>query len=696
MSGDEGARAALDYELHIEDAEGWKLGELELTEALGEPYELTLVVHHDDPDAEPRELLGLNAEVLLDRGEHNRRVCGIVRRVETSDARRHHVTATLTVVPALWGLGRGSDSVIFQDKTVKDILEERLGGLLGPYGREVDVGGLERDYPQREYCVQYRESDLSFCHRLMEEEGIGYFFDFDGDGWERMVLFERNGQLSQAPTLDGQAIPFVARGEVVEQAETIIRMGPRRELTATAIDVRDYDWTQGQTRVEATVDGEDEQGRSRMAYDHGHGRTVSLFDFQQAGRYAQNDVDRQAEIRREALVRDAESFIGTSMVIGLAPGRTFEVQGHPVPGVDGEYLLTRVTHRDAPPPSVDGSGGEDYHNEFECIPLDVPWRPTRRTDKPAIYGVQTAVVTGGGDGEIHTDHYGRVQVLFHWDREGVEPTSCWIRVAQLWAGHDGMGYPGFLFIPRVGMEVVVTFVNGDPDRPLVTGAVYNGTNLPPEALPDEASRSMIRTRSLNGTGYNELSFEDAAGREEVHLRAERNLRELVQNDHATHVLRHHTHTVDGDDTETVGGDQELTVRGEREKTVENSERNEIQGDRGTTVIGNDELNVHANADTTIDHGYTVQVGGAQRWTVDQGSTLTVTGGLEQTIASGGWRTSTTGNSDHDVTMQYALHAGGDISMTTDASAVVMATGPVEVTGRQIDLTSQTAINVRAP
>lgn len=689
----------VEYELHVEGADGWQLGEFELTEALNEPYELRLVVHHDDPDAEPRELLGVNVEVLLDRRDHNRRVCGVVARVEVSDVRGHRVTATLTVVPALWGLGQRTDSVIFQDRTVKEILEERLPLLLRSYGREVDFGGLERDYPRREYCVQYRESDLSFCRRLMEEEGIGYYFDFEGEGWERMVLFERNGQLAEAPTLDGHAIPFVTRAEVVQRAEPIVRMTLARQLTVTAVTVRDYDWTQGQTRVEASVEGEDAQGRARRVYDHGHGRTVSLFDFQEAGRYAQNDVDRQGEIRREALVRDAERFTGTSMVTGFAPGRTFEVQGHPVPGVDGAYLLTRVTHKNAPPPGIEGSGGaEDYHNDFECIPLDVPWRPSRRSDKPAIYGVQTAVVTGGNEGEIHTDHYGRIQVLFHWDREGgTERSSCWIRVAQVWAGHDGMGYPGFVFIPRVGMEVVVTFLDGDPDRPLVTGAVYNGTNLPPQALPDEASRSMIRTRSLGGTGYNELSFEDAAGSEEVHLRAERNLRELVQNNHTTHVHVNQSNR--------VGGNQEIHVEGEHRRVdVDHEERHWVGGSRYVTVDEQHEVTVHGAQYVQVDqnedhrvHGHrTLRVDQGREETVRGGSTLTVAGGVTQTIQDGGWSMTTTGNVGHDVTGGMIVDTSDGISMSAGANVSVNGATGVAVTGQTIDLTSNTTVNVTAP
>ncbi|HJL15498.1 MAG TPA: type VI secretion system tip protein TssI/VgrG [Sandaracinaceae bacterium LLY-WYZ-13_1] len=693
----------VDYEIHIEGGDGWALRQLELTEALGEPYEMVLEVHSQDEDADPRELVGVDVEVLLDRRDHNRRVCGIVRRVEESSHRGHRVAATLHVVPALWGLGQGRDSVIFQDQSAEEALQTVLERHLGPYGREVDLGGLEESYPAREFTVQYQESHLSFCARLMQEEGIGYYFDFDGDGWEKVVLFERNGQLPEVPTLDGGAVPFISNAEVVGRAEPVVRFEPSRELTANYQTVRDFDWTQGRTRVEAWVEGEDEQGRARAVYDHGHGRTVTLYDFQRGGRYGANDVDRQAQIRHERLLRDADRFEGVSLVTGLAPGRTFELSGHPTPGVDGEYLVTRVVHRSAPVPGLEDGGAEDYHNTFECIPVDVPWRPARRAPKPAIYGVQTALVTGSNEGEIHTDEYGRIQVRFHWDREAAEPqTSCWIRVAQTWAGHDGMGYPGFVFIPRVGMEVVVTFVNGDPDRPLVTGAVYNGTNLPPQAMPDEASRSMIRTRSLGGSGYNELSFEDASGQEEVHLRAERDLRELVRHNHSTEVHANQTNH--------VGGNQEIHVEGDHRRVhVDRVERYDVDGNRHLTVGGGEgggmhEVIIHGPQSVEVDFDEIYEVHGHRNVTVDQGheetitggSTVTVAGGVTQTIRDGGWEMSTTGNVSHGIAGSHSVDASQHINLVGGGTGTFRTEQAMTLQAQEITMTSSTAINVRAP
>ncbi len=408
---------------------------------------------------------------------------------------------------------------------------------------------------------------------------------------------------------------------------------------------------------------------------------MTLYDFSPGGRYGGSDVDFQAQIREELLLRDRHRFTGVSMVVGMRPGVVFQLTDHPVPGIDGRYIIMKVRHISSPPPHAGHEGhedGEQYHNEFECISADqTPYDPERSTPKPAIYSVQTAVVTGPNPGEPYTDEYGRIKVRFHWDHHASpDPTrtSAWVRLAQTWAGHDGSGLHTFLFIPRVGSEVVVTFLDGNPDRPLVTGAVYNAQNLPPLSLPGEASRSVIRTESIGGGGgFNELSFEDASGKEEVYLHAQRNLRERVLNDHTTHVGHDHTNTVDNDDTELVKGNQELTVKKDRTKTVDGNETITVDKNRKTTIGVDDTLHVKNDSHTTIDNNktldvlgnYNAKVIGAQTWTIDGGSTLTVTGGITQTINSGGWTMTTTGNVSHSIT--------GSMSMDTSAGFSVDAT-----------------------
>ena len=234
--------------------------------------------------------------------------------------------------------------------------------------------------------------------------------------------------------------------------------------------------------VEIEQRSTDELGRDRESYEHGEGRSLQLWDYDQGARtYQQNDAPTQSFVRLETHNRDRLIGEGFGRVISMAPGQRFEITGHPTVGVDGEYILLRVEHVSRSLGEVLQTTGESdsYYNRFECIPADVPYHPRRTVEKPSIPGIQTAVVTGPGGEEIHVDEYGRIKVQFHWDREGQndENSSCWIRVQQPWAGSGW----GFWYVPRIGMEVIVHFVNGDPDRPLVTGCVYNANNLP--ALP---------------------------------------------------------------------------------------------------------------------------------------------------------------------------------------------------------------------
>ena len=717
-----GAQAAglaprhVEYELEIDGAEHrWTVAEITINEALGSTYEAVLRVHADARDVElATELLGRDASVILDRRDgHSRRLSGIIDRVEAIGSRQHRTEVEVRVVPAFELLGHGSDSRIFQEKTAVEIVEEVLGLAFGPYRRELDASGLVGEYATREMCVQYRESHKAFVSRLLEEEGIGYYFDFDGEGHERMVLFDAQSQLAALTTMDGDAVPYADGAQVVRGAEPIVSFEPQHRLGATSITVRDLDWTEEQYRAEASREGEDLRGYVRAVYDHGHGKSVTLHDFAPGGRYGRSDVERQAQIRHELLVRDQDRFEGVSMLVGLRPGVIVEMTGHPVAGIDGRYLVLKARHASAPPPHSDrageGAGGEDYHNVFECIrAMETAWEPSRTTPKPAIYGVQTAVVTGPAQGEPYTDEYGRIRVQFHWDREAIDPsrTSAWLRLGQTWAGADSSGLHTFLFIPRVGSEVIVTFLDGDPDRPLVTGAVYNAKNLPPLALPGEATRSVIRTATIGGgDGHNELSFEDQSGREEVYLRAQRNLKELVLHDHKTHVKNDHTNVVDGKDDETIGGDQWLRVKGaERRKWVENSEFNEIQADRETDVFGNDTLRVHSDAITNVTNNMTFDVGGtydahvvgAQSYTIDGGSTLTVTGGITQTISSGGWTMTTTGNVTHNVAGGVVVDVSDGVTVSAGASVSVAATASLDLSGQSVGIVSQSAINLTAP
>jgi type VI secretion system secreted protein VgrG len=495
-------------------------------DAVSEPYEARLTLGVEDPDFDSSLLLGAPATVTLARGSGLRQIHGIVREVSEPHPQKDEVTRFEAVlVPALWLLSLRRNTRMFQNQTVPEIVEAVLEEGLGPYDRTFS-NHLAATYTEREYCLQYQESDLAFVQRLLEEEGIGYSFDHGGDEAEDLALWDASPDATELP--GPQRFEPTGRAAVSsDDAVTTFHLAHR--TTTTSVVARDWDWTRaGDTAVEAEVRSEDALGRDRESYEFGQGRSLSLAEYS-APAYGADDATHQARVRKEAAVCEQLRARGRSQAVVLNAGAIFDLSGHP--SQDGRYFLTRVEHR-----LGRSEGGVDadwsYANHFECVPADVPWRPGRRTPKPRIPGIQTATVTGPGGEEIHVDEHGRIKVQFAWDRDNPsdDTSSCWVRVEQPWAG-AGWGH---WFVPRIGMEVVVMFIDGDPDRPLVTGSVYNGANLLPYVLPDEKTKSTIMTQSSpGGGGFNELRFEDRAGSEEIFTHAQKDYDEVILNDHNT-------------------------------------------------------------------------------------------------------------------------------------------------------------------
>jgi type VI secretion system secreted protein VgrG len=650
----------------------WGVKHFELEEALDEPYLLRIRVATEERDTDPVALLGTDIVLEIERRPAPpRRLCGVVRRIEEASAREdeEELVLTLEVVPALALLGLRRDSRIFQDRSVPEILEEVLGAALGEYGREVEVEVDESAYKKREYCVQLDETDLAFVSRLMEEEGLAYAFEHDGEV-ERMVVRDDNDAFERAPTLDGSSIPYIPRADVVRAKEPIYAFQTLHRAVTTRVALRDHDWTQQDlsVRIEANHESEDALGRVRESYVH-TARVISLGGYDAGVRkYGEHDATRQARIRDELEQRDLRRATGIGRVTGFAPGLVFELSGHPALGADGEYVLTRVVHCSEKLPDADDGEVERYHNRFECVPLSVPWRPTRDTPRPRAHSLQSAVVRGPAGEEIHTDEHGRIKVEFHWDRRGRqdERSTCWIRVQQPWAGSGW----GFVFLPRVGMEVLISFLDGDPDRPVAIGSLYNGSNLPPYALPDHKTRSTIKSNSSpGGNGYNELRFEDKAGSEEIFVHAQKDYNEVVEHDHTTTVHHDQTNSVDANQTESVGGHQTMTVNHNR--TVH------IKGSQSVTIDGGEANGGHSGSKLAITGDYKVD---ASDWIEVQAPTrIKLTCGGSSLLIEPGKITMTAGGQatvvlDANALMQSA--AGSKVLL--DANALAQSSGGSKV------------------
>jgi type VI secretion system secreted protein VgrG len=597
----------VEYAVRIEprhEAETFEEGELlvrsfTLSESLDEPYELKIRLLADlgTVHVDPEALLEANLTLRMTRGDEERLVHGVVARVDYAGPEDDVVRLDLTVVPALSLLERWTRSRIFQEKSVVDIVTEIVRDNLSVYDREVDTSLLTRAHEVRDYCVQHRERDLEFVRRILAEEGIFVLFDHADERRERIVLVDDQATFvsiglelleDAGGGHDPSPVPVLTdRAELADTAGITGFVGHRAMATRSVV-VSGWSWKPSAPSVmSATHDMDvDRPGWIGELHQHDERRLVE----EDRGDGDQRD---ETPVLAERLLTAGSSrrasVRGCGLVTSFAAGHTFVLDGHPDEGLDGvAYLLRRVVHRADCPEVERGASqaaGKNYENTFVCAPLEVA-QPPAMLPKPRIYGFQTAVVVGPPGEEIHVDRHGRIKVLMPWDREHREAapdTSCWLRVAQMWAGATW----GSFFVPRVGMEVLVSFIDGDPDRPIVTGCVYNGANPPPYPLPDEKTKSTIKTSSSpGGDGYNELRFEDAKGAEEIFVHGQRDMN--------TRVKRNQTNT--------VGHDQTITVRNDREVTVEGHEKHAVTKDRMRRVEGTEEVIIVGSQNVQIGGG----------------------------------------------------------------------------------------------
>ncbi|AMB87658.1 type IV secretion protein Rhs [Pseudomonas agarici] len=500
----------------------------------------------------------------------------------------------LVLRPWLWWLTLASNNRVFQNLSTSDIVTT----IFKAHAFSDFKLSLSASYTPRAYCIQYGETDFAFVSRLLEEEGIFWFFTHE-DGKHTLVLADSNDAFPQIP--NGPKVAYLGQEIGVRELHGI-RCGQQcLQAVAGTYQTTDYEFTTPTTSLYAQAEA---VAGPRTVYEHPGGYT------------AKARGDTLSKQRLDALRGQEKRFVGESDCRWLVPGHWFTLTGHDDASLNIDWVVTSVTHE------VDH---ENYRNRFEAIPKASAFRPARNTPKPRMH-TQTALVVGKSGEEIWTDEYGRIKLQFPWDRDGKhdETSSCWVRVVLPWSGK---GF-GMQFVPRIGQEVIVTFIDGDPDRPLVTGCVYNGDNALPYALPTNQTQSGIKTNSSKGGGgFNELRFEDKKDAEEVFLQAQKDFKINVLND----------------TTATVGHDETLTVQNARTRTVKDGDETVTleKGKRSVTLqTGSDTLDVKdsrtvkVGADQTHSTGgnYQHQVSGNYSLTVDGNLTIKVTGTL--TLQSG--------------------------------------------------------------
>ncbi|MCB9595378.1 MAG: type VI secretion system tip protein VgrG [Sandaracinaceae bacterium] len=548
--------------------------------------------------------------LTIDRGEDQRVFKGLVRRGNVVDgADEQHVD--LDVVPGLWLLTQRQDSRVFQNWKVPALVEELVREFLGSRNRTVRTE-LTQEYLKHEYLVQYRESEYDFIRRLCDEEGIWFYFDHSEGDHEILVLCDSNENRPRISGGDNGRIEYTEHQTAQSMEEVAFDFARSRWIGPTDAVVTDYDWTHPPLTVRGENTGRSEtSGPALETHDHA---SAARFHEYGGSQYGEHTATRRARTLSERLDLARQYWSCSTSVVGVEPGHVVELIN--ANENDGRYLVLKV--------SVTGSAGAaagGFHAALELIPIALPYRPPA-PHRPTAVGPETATVVGPSGEEIHCDKHGRVRVQFHWDRRGQRDDSAgtWIRVAQFWAGPGW----GSMFIPRIGTEVIVSFLGGDPDRPVITGRLYNGDHPVPYELPEHKTRSTIMTNSSpNKNGFNELRFEDKAGSEEVYIHAEKDFNEEVKNCHSTHVGVDQSNTVDRDQTETVKRDQTLTVKNNRTKTVVVDEENQIKGNRITRVgpdSGNDKLWVEGHREERVDgdHDHLVVTNGNKLTDVETG------------------------------------------------------------------------------
>lgn len=681
-------------------------------EEISELYEFEVEFVSDDPALDFDAIVGKPALLELVTNEDPRFVHGIVRRIEESGVGQKLSSYTVEIVPALWTFGLKSDCCIYQALAVPDVIKDVLesGGLAA--GSDFDLGGLKGSYPKREYIVQYRESDLDFIDRLAEEVGIFYFFEHTDSG-HKLVFGDDPGAHADI----GGLVELPSRpDDTGMQSDTaqVSDLRFTRTLRTGKVMMQSFNFEKNKLALKTESAAADEA-------DH--------VDYDFDGRYYDEGTGKQlAKVRQEAYAARRRILTGRSNCRHLTAGYKFAVIEHPRDDFNGDYVITKVNHEGEQPQAAGadaigaGSGERTYVNTFEAIPASVPYRPLAVTERALVDGPQTAVVTGPSGEEIHCDSHGRVKVRFFWDRYGStdDKSSCWVRVSQSHRIND-------LAIPRVGEEVIVGFLEGDPDQPIVIGRVYNGGAQSPYALPGDKTKSTFKTLSSpGGGGFNELRFEDAAGSEEVYLHVQKDWNIEVLNDRTETITRNLTHKTGQDEEREVtrdrfrkvgrneavdiGGDQLVKIKGDRTEAVEGNESVKIDGNLTHEVVGNrtektgkDRQSTVGGKDTlTVGEDHEIGVGGGQTINVKDDYSLTVKGdasvevkGDHETTAKGEIKVDAKKDIEIQSGKKIKIDGGDEITIKCGSASIVLKkSGDITIKGKNIDVKADSNVQIK--
>ena len=711
------------------------LGEEELVlrsfegeESLSQLFQFEIDLASENAAITYDDIVGKKATVSIKLADGSERYWnGWISRFVQLQTDKQATSYRATLVPWLWFLGQTTDCRIFQNKSTPDLLKQ----IFQENGYADFTLRLKGDFAPRDYCVQYRESDLNFVSRLMEEDGIFYFFEHEKDKHTLIVA----NDVSVIKALNSQ--PTVRYAPVIggwRDEDVITEWVQERRVRSGVYTLTDYNFETPTTSLLSTA-----KGKTKW----------ELYDY--PGEYAKRaDGDRLARTRLEEHQMTQLIAKGRSDCRSFNVGGKFTLAEQPRDDANQDYVLTRVYHAAKQENFRSGDTADVtlYSNEFECLPVTIPLRPQRITPIPVVRGCHTAVVVGPAGEEIFTDKYGRVKVQFHWDREGKnnESSSCWVRVSYPTAGKTW----GAIQVPRIGQEVVIDFMEGDPDRPIIIGRTYNASQMPPYDLPGQMMVSGFKSNSTKGGGgYNELAFDDTKGSELIRIHGQYDMDTVIEHDERRHVINNRTKKVDKNETTTIGvdrtekvgsneniaigsnrtesvgvneviriganrtenvgsnetitvalmrtrnvgvneminigGAQEVTIGGLQALTVGGARAKTIGIGEAVNIGAGQIINIGAGQSTTIGAGQTTSIGAGQTVNVAKDMVETIGGGHSESVSKG--RTVSIGESDAiSVGKSFVLKAADEIALTTgDASILMKKDGTITIQGKNITI-----------
>jgi len=620
-------------------------------ESLSRAYEWHLELLSEKGDLDPDKILGKDVAIsTLQPNGKKRFFHGFVSEFSQEGWAQRYYEYRATVRPWYWLLTRTADCRIFQQQTVPDIFE----AIVKAYGFTHYDLRLSGTYEPWEYCVQYRETDFNFLSRLLEQEGMYYFFEHE-ESKHTMVLAD---DPSAHKTQEGyESVPYYAPGgpDTLRERDHLQAWSYTKSVLPCSFATTDFDFETPRKPLAAT---------ETIARKHEQAQ-FEIFDY--PAELSKLDVDQSkltAKIRIQELQASYMVARGRGDAVGLTPGCKFKLEKYPREDLNVEYLITDAQYT-LSSDAFEANGanvGDEFEIGITTIDAKTPFRPERRTPKPVVQGAQTAMVVGKSGEEIFTDKYGRVKVQFHWDRYGKrdENSSCWVRVAQAWAGKNW----GSIHVPRIGQEVIVSFLEGDPDQPIITGRVYNGDSMPPYGLPGNATQSGIKSRSSKGgaeANFNEIRFEDKKGAEQLYIHAEKNQDVIVENDESQ--------SIGHDRTESVGHDEKITVGNNRTESVGVDEAITIGANRKEQVGVNETINIGSNRTISVGASETASVVLQRTHSVGVNETISV--GAAQEVSVGAMQAITVGaNQTVNVGKNHSLSVGSAQTITTGAARTV--------------------------